>query len=177
MERRRVFLHSTFNIEHSTFNICLPLKTRGERPEEPLAPEVTSKTISAECDDENERGQCADTDPDPFLASQAGSLHLIDVLRELMEVLRRELGQTLVHLLLGEAAVRQHLGHLVVRGDVAHERQIGGALVDALIGRGLRRDRTGERGHGRKREDKEKRNELRRTLGHDKYLHVVWCGV
>ena len=67
--------------------------------------------------------------------------------------------------------------NLFVGGDIAHERQIGGALVDALTGCGLRRDRTGERGNGRKREDKEKRYELRRTLGHDKYLHVVWCGV
>src|SRR5213595_2904099 len=167
MDRGRTFVHSTFNI--SSFL----QKARGERPNRPARPEVTSKKTLSEGDDQDQRGQRADADPDPFLARQAGGLHLVDVLGELMEVLRRELGQTLVDLLFGEAAVRQHLGHLLVRGDIAYQRQIGGALVDALIGRGLRRDRTGERGNGRKREDKEQCNELRRTLGHDKYLHVV----
>src|SRR3954470_15704816 len=111
MERGRVFLHSTFNIEHSPFNIS-------RLQEEGLAvtrspPRLPRKETSPECDDENQRGQRTDADPDPLLAGKAGGLHLVDVLRQLVKVLRRELGQTLIDLLLGEAAIRQDFGQLL----------------------------------------------------------------
>src|SRR5437660_11076159 len=105
MKRRRGFSYSTFNIEHSTFNIWFSFKQHEASGHTgPLAPRLLRHERSSEGNDEDQRGQCADTDPDPFLARQAGGLHLVDVLRELMEVLRRELGQTLFDLLFGEPA-------------------------------------------------------------------------
>jgi hypothetical protein len=101
-------------------------------------------TSLPEGDDENESGNGADPDPDPFLLGQSGSLNLIQILRELVQVLIRKLGQTLVHLFLRETMRGQHLRDLRIGRDIADEREIGIARCDALIRGGLRGHRSGE---------------------------------
>jgi hypothetical protein len=102
------------------------------------------KASLAESDDENESRNGADPDPDPFLLGQPGRLKLIQILRELVQVLIRKLGQTLVHLFLGETMRGQHLRDLRICRDIADEREIGIASREALIRGGLRGHRSGE---------------------------------
>src|SRR5713101_7539194 len=56
----------------------------------------TTASFLTESDDQDQSGQSADSDPDPFLLRQAGGLQLIQVLRELMQVLIGELRQALI---------------------------------------------------------------------------------
>ena len=68
----------------------------------------------------------------------------MQVLRELMQILSGELGQTLVDLLLREAPRSEHLGDLLVGGYVADQGEIGIPGGQTLIGRGLRGHWSGE---------------------------------
>src|SRR5207253_2645039 len=107
-----------------------------------------------------------------LLPCQAGGLELVEVLRELMQILRRELGQLLVDLFAGEAAGLQGPGHFVVTEDVAHDGDVGGPLIEALVRRRLRGDRSGEGRHGRKGGHQNENDEdgVHRTLRHLKNL-------
>src|SRR5438105_4915544 len=60
-------------------------------------------TLFGYSDHDDQSGDRADENPQPLLLGQAGSLQLIQILRELMQILLIELRQTLVHLLLREA--------------------------------------------------------------------------
>src|SRR5688572_9301400 len=97
-------------------------------------------------DDQDERGEGADPDPDPLLTGQTGRLELFEVLGELMQVLRRHLREALLDLLLREPVRGEHGRDLLVRRNRADDGQVGITGVDALIRRGLRGNRTGERG-------------------------------
>src|SRR6185436_17266179 len=90
----------------------------------PLASKFLSPDRSAESDDEDQRGQGADADPDPFLLGQAGSLQLVEILRQLMQILGVELRQFLVDLLLRESVVRKDLRHLLIGSHITDERKI-----------------------------------------------------
>src|SRR3712207_6795532 len=93
---------------------------RGERSRTPALARSDSSAGTASVsqrDDENQRRQCADSDPDPLLTGQARRLGLLEVLRELMQVLRRHLSETLIDLLLGEAIGGEHRRDLLVRRD------------------------------------------------------------
>src|SRR3982751_6293256 len=59
--------------------------------------------LSAQSDDEDQRGESADSDPDPLLLREARGLDLVEILRQLMQILRRKLGDLLVNLLLVQA--------------------------------------------------------------------------
>ena len=132
----------------------------------PLARPVQDATdASAEGDDEDQRRERADADPDPLLLGQAGRLELIEVLRELVKILRRELRQLLVHLLLREAG-RRALSPPARWPDVAHQRQVSRALIEALVRRGLRRNRSCERRDRCEGEDEYEDEQHRETLGH-----------
>src|SRR5688572_18306692 len=95
-------------------------------------------------DDQDQRGERADADPDPFLTGQAGRLELLEVLGELMQILRRHFREPLLDLLLREAVRTEHGRDLLVRRNRADDGQVGITGVDALIRRGLRGNRTGE---------------------------------
>src|SRR5205085_5736046 len=101
----------------------------GASGERPLARSVhdAGKNALTECDDEDQSGECADADPDPFLTGEARRLKLIEIAGQLMKVLLRELGDALIHLLLRETTGRERGGDLLVRDHVTHEREIGGA--------------------------------------------------
>src|SRR5438105_4413418 len=95
-------------------------------------------------DDEDQSGERADTDPDPLLLGKAGSLQLIEILSQLMQILRGQMSETLIHLLLSESARGQNLRYLFVCHDVADQGQVCRARVETLIRRCLRRKRSGE---------------------------------
>src|SRR5436190_1208321 len=76
---------------------------------------------SAESDNEDQSGERADADPDPLLLGESGRLYLIQVLRELMQVLIRELGDLLIDLLLREAMGGENGRHLLVRNEVTND--------------------------------------------------------
>src|SRR5687768_10759012 len=59
----------------------------------PVAPGCV---LLGESDHEDQRRECADSDPDPLLTSETGRLKLIEVLCELVQVVRRELGEALL---------------------------------------------------------------------------------
>src|SRR5881394_416068 len=66
---------------------------------------------SAECDDQDQRRERAEADPNPLLTRQTRSLQLIEIVRQLMQVLRRELRHARVHLIAGETASGKGLRH------------------------------------------------------------------
>src|ERR1051326_4916550 len=105
-------------------------------------------------DDEDQRGHRADPDPDPLLLGHAGRLELLEVLRQLMQILRRHLREPLIDLLSRESVRGEHGRDLIVRRDGANSRQIRVTRVEALIGCGLRWDRTGQSRHRREGQQK-----------------------
>src|ERR1051326_9300700 len=52
---------------------------------------------SAQCDDEDQRGEGADSAPNPFLPRETRGLQLVQMVRQLMQVLRRELRYARIH--------------------------------------------------------------------------------
>ena len=114
---------------------CEKKRTKGEAPSRRTRPFGGGlQHVSSEYDRENEDRESADADPDPLLLSETGSLQLIHVLRELTQILIRQLRDALIRLLLREAVRREHCGNLLVGHDAADQRQISGARVETLIG-------------------------------------------
>src|SRR5687767_6599739 len=105
-------------------------------------------------DDQDQGGERADSDPDPFLTGQTGRLELLEVLGQLMQILRRHFREPLLDLLLREAVRGEHGRDLLVGRNCADDGQVGITGVDALIRRCLRGNRTGERGNGREGQEK-----------------------
>lgn len=60
---------------------------RARRHEDALAHSRTNRDTLACCDNDDQNGKCANADPDPLLLGNSGSLQLIQVLRELMQIL------------------------------------------------------------------------------------------
>ncbi|MND07422.1 hypothetical protein D3C83_293720 [compost metagenome] len=54
-----------------------------------------------------------------------------------MQILRRHLRETLIHLIGSETVGRQHGRYLLVRRDIADDRQVGFTRVEALVRRRL----------------------------------------
>ena len=79
---------------------------------------------SAYSDHDDQRGNRADGNPPPLLAGQPCSLQLIEVLRQLMQILLIQLGQALIDLLLRESARSEDLGYLLIGDDIADQREI-----------------------------------------------------
>ena len=100
----------------------------------------------------------ADQDIRPFPRGESRSLQLIQVLRELTQILGRKLRDALIDLLLREAAGGQRLRDLIAGDDLANQREIRRARIKALIGDGLRRRRRGERGN-RSESDNDEEND------------------
>src|SRR5262249_4993799 len=133
------------------------------------------RTTSIEGDDQDDDGDRGDGDPRPLLLGQTGRLELIEVLRQLVQILRRELRDLVVDLLLRQAVRRQAGSHLFVGHHVAHQSQIGFALGEALVDRRLRRHHAGERRHRRhgNQENEYERHRTKQTL--HEYL-LYYCG-
>src|SRR5204862_8110146 len=127
-----------YSIHNSQFTI--PGERRSARPKSALRRERTSR----QRDNEDQRCQRSDSDPDPLLLGHAGRLALLEVLRQLMQILRRHLREPLIDLLLRESVRGEHGRDLIVRRDRADRRQICITRVEALIRRGLGWDRTGQ---------------------------------
>jgi hypothetical protein len=127
-------------------------------------------TLLGQRDDEDQRGEGADTDPDPLLLRQSGCLELIEVLSELVKILRGHLRQFLVNLFLTEALGSEDLRNLIVRGHIADEGQIGITGCHALVGRRLRGGGTGKSGDRGDYEDQGKNEENRFLHTHGKYF-------
>jgi len=101
-------------------------------------------TSLLESHDQDQDGRRANQDPGPFHLRQAGALQLVQILRELMQILIRKLGEPIVDLLLAEAVGSEDLGHPSVRSDVANEREISVSRGDTLIRGSLRWKGSGE---------------------------------
>src|SRR6266550_2403973 len=131
-------------------------RKRARRHRGALARSENSGSTSAQCNRQDDRRERADADPHPLLVCEAGRLHLIQVLRKLMQILTRELRNTLVHLLLREAMSSEDRSHLVVGYDVADNGDVGGASVEALVRDSLRGRRRCERRNCNQRYEREK---------------------
>jgi len=81
-----------------------------------------------------------------------------------VNVLGRELSQTLIDLRLVEAVLRQNRRHLLIGSDVTDQSEIRSTRIETLIRCGLRRHRARERRDRRDR-DEDENNEQR-------FLHV-----
>jgi hypothetical protein len=127
-----------------------------------------STTSISERDDEDQGSERAHADPDPLLLREAGGLQLLEILRELMHVLRRHLREALIDLLFCETVRGQNGRNLIIRRYFADRRQVGITGIEALVRRGLRWDRASQRGYRREYDEKSYNEEdgFRQTLGH-----------
>jgi len=140
---------------------------RARRHEDALARSRMNPGTSARGDDDDQDGHGADQNPEPLLIGESGSLQLIQVLRELMQILIGKLRHLLVDLFLSEAPGSEGLRHLLIGDDIANERQIGGACIETLIGHGFRRHRSRERRNGRNNKENEEHD---RSFQHEYLL-------